>query len=194
MSDSSHFDKLVATGKPVGEVIAVDKFVIKVKGLNPTNVHALVMFKDGSKGFVQQVNEEYVTVLHLGNKGIEIGTLAVIQHEKLVCRVGKDFVGRVISVSGQPLDGKGPIAADDTWPVFNVAPPIYERKLLETQLESGVTTVDAIFPLVRGQRIAVLGDSKSGKSTLAAQLTINQKNTDQIVVYCLIQTISSDTK
>lgn len=192
MSDSSHFDKLVATGKPVGEVIAVDKFVIKVKGLNPTNVHALVMFKDGSKGFVQQVNEEYVTVLHLGNKGIEIGTLAVIQHEKLVCRVGKDFVGRVISVSGQPLDGKGPIAADDTWPVFNVAPPIYERKLLETQLESGVTTVDAIFPLVRGQRIAVLGDSKSGKSTLAAQLTINQKNTDQIVVYCLIAKRRSD--
>ncbi|MBI5357632.1 sodium-transporting two-sector ATPase [Candidatus Saccharibacteria bacterium] len=192
MADSSHFDKLVATGKPVGEVIAVDKFVIKVKGLNPTNVHALVMFKDGSKGFVQQVNEDYVTVLHLGNKGVEIGTLAVIQHEKLVCRVGKDFVGRVISVSGQPLDGKGPIAADDTWPVFNVAPPIYERKLLETQLESGVTTVDAIFPLVRGQRIAVLGDSKSGKSTLATQLTINQKNTDQIVVYCLIAKRRSD--
>lgn len=192
MADSSHFDKLVATGKPVGEVIGVDKFVIRVKGLNPINVHALVMFKDGSKGFVQQVNEDYVTVLHLGNKGIEVGTLAVVQHEKLVCRVGKDFVGRVISVSGQPLDGKGPIAADDTWPVFNIAPPIYERKLLETQLESGVTTVDAIFPLVRGQRIAVLGDSKSGKSTLATQLTINQKNTDQIVVYCLIAKRRSD--
>lgn len=192
MADGSHFDKLVAAGKPVGEVIGVDKFLIKVKGLNPINIHALVMFKDGSKGFVQQVREDYVAVLHLGSEGMQVGTLAVVQHEELVCRVGKDFIGRVISVSGQPLDGKGPIAADDTWPVFNIAPPIYERKLLETQLESGVTTVDAIFPLVRGQRIAVLGDSKSGKSTLATQLTINQKNTDQVVVYCLIAKRRSD--
>lgn len=192
MADGSHFDKLVAAGKPVGEVIGVDKFLIKVKGLNPINIHALVMFKDGSKGFVQQVREDYVAVLHLGSEGMQVGTLAVVQHEELVCRVGEDFIGRVISVSGQPLDGKGPIAADDTWPVFNIAPPIYERKLLETQLESGVTTVDAIFPLVRGQRIAVLGDSKSGKSTLATQLTINQKNTDQVVVYCLIAKRRSD--
>ncbi|MEX2014555.1 MAG: sodium-transporting two-sector ATPase [Candidatus Saccharimonadales bacterium] len=192
MTDASHFDKLVSNGKPVGEVIAVDKFLIKVKGLNPTNIHSLVMFKDGSKGFVQQVTKDYVAVLHLGNRSVEIGTLAVIQHDKLVSKVGKGFIGRVVSVRGQPLDGKGPISAEEVWPVFNVAPPLYERKLLEKQLESGVTTIDAIFPIVRGQRIALLGDSKSGKSTLAAQLTINQKNTDQVVVYCLIAKRRSD--
>jgi F-type H+-transporting ATPase subunit alpha len=109
-----------------------------------------------------------------------------------VCKVGKDFVGRVISVNGEPLDGKGPIAADSTWEVFNVAPPLYERKLLERQLESGVMGIDAIFPVVRGQRIAILGDGKSGKSTLATQLTINQKTTDQVVVYCLIAKRRSD--
>jgi len=192
VSGGSHFDKLVESGQPVGEVIAVDKFLVKVKGLHPVNLHALVMFEDGSKGVVHQVTHDYVAVLHLGSLGLEVGTLAVVQHQKLVCRVGKDFIGRVVSVNGQPLDGKGPIAADDTWPIFNVAPPLYERKLLDTQLESGVTAIDAIFPIVRGQRIALLGDSKSGKSTLATQLTINQKTTDQVVVYCLIAKRRSD--
>src|SRR5690606_24082827 len=113
-------------------------------------------------------------------------TLAVVQQQELVANVGKDFIGRVVSVTGEPLDGKGPIAADASWPVFNTAPPLWARKLLDTQLESGVTAVDAIFPVVRGQRMALLGDSKSGKSALATQLTINQKNTDQVVVYCMI--------
>ena len=192
MSDSQHFKQFVDKGHPVGEVIAVDKFLINVKGLHPVNVHSLIMFEDGSKGFVQHVNDEDVMILHLGTAAIPVGMLAVLQHEKLVCKVGKDFVGRVVSVTGDPLDGKGPIAADSTWPVFNVAPPLFERKLLDTQLESGITVIDAIFPVVRGQRLALLGDSKSGKSSLATQLTINQKNTDQIVVYCLIAKRRSD--
>ena len=78
------------------------------------------------------------------------------------------------------------------WPVFNTAPPLYERKLVDDQLESGVTAIDALFPMVRGQRMALLGDSKSGKSTIVTQLAINQKNTDQIVVYCLIAKRRSD--
>ncbi len=192
MNDNQHFEKLVASGQPVGEVIAVDKFLALVRGLNPISIHALIMFEDGSKGFVREVLEDHVAVLHLGSEPITVGSVAVVQHHSLVCRVGKDYIGRVVSVMGQPLDGKGPIAADDTWPVFNVAPPIYERELLDTQLESGVSVVDAILPLVRGQRIALLGDSKSGKTALAAQLTINQKNTDQIVVYCLVAKRRSD--
>jgi F-type H+/Na+-transporting ATPase subunit alpha len=189
---NQHFDKMVASGAPVGEVIAVDKFLVLVKGLHPVSVHALIMFDDGSKGFVQQVTEESVSILHLGSDALSVGMLAVVQHQELVCKVGKDFIGRVISVNGEPLDGKGSIAPDSTRKVFSVAPPLYERKLLEKQLESGVMAVDAILPLVRGQRIAVLGDGKSGKSTLATQLTINQKNTDQIVVYCLIAKRRSD--
>ena len=191
-SGNRHFDKLVAAGKPVGDVIAVDKFLIKVRGLQPCNIHALIMFEDGSKGFVHQVQADHVVVLHLGNITLRTGMVAVIQHQELVCKVGKDFVGRVVTVMGEPLDGKGPIAADGVWPVFNIAPPLYARKLLDTQLESGITVIDALFPVLRGQRMALLGDGKSGKSTLVTQLTINQKNTDQIVVYVLIAKRRSD--
>jgi F-type H+-transporting ATPase subunit alpha len=191
-SGNKHFDGLVAAGNPVGEVIAVDKFLVTVRGLQPCLVHALVMFADGSKGFVHQVLSDKVIVLHLGAEMLKDGTMAVIQHQELVAKVGKDFIGRVISVTGEPLDGKGPIAPDDVWPVFNSAPSLYQRKLVEDQVESGVLAIDSLFPLVRGQRMALLGDSKSGKSTMVTQLAINQKNTDQIVVYCLIAKRRSD--
>jgi len=187
-----HFTRLVEAGQPVGEVIAVEKFLIKISGLQPCAIHALVMFEDGSKGFVNQIFSDHVVALHLGTEPIRTGMVAVIQHQELVCKVGKDFVGRVVSVTGEPLDGKSPVAADDIWPVFNVAPSIYERKLVADQVESGVMAIDALFPLVRGQRMALLGDSKSGKSTVVTQLAINQKNTDQVVVYCLIAKRRSD--
>lgn len=191
-STNQHFEKLMASGNPVGEVIAVDKFLIKIRGLQPVRAHALVMFDDGSKGFVHQIHVDYVVVLHLGEKTLLSGMTAVVQHQELVCKVGKDFIGRVVSVTGEPLDGKGPIAPDSVWPVFNTAPPLYARKLLDTQLESGVTAIDALFPILRGQRMALLGDSKSGKSTLVTQLTLNQKNTDQVVVYNMIAKRRSD--
>jgi len=76
--------------------------------------------------------------------------------------------------------------------VFNIAPSLYERRLVEDQVESGVSAIDALFPIVKGQRMAMLGDSKSGKSTLSTQFVINQKNTEQIVVYCLVAKRRSD--
>lgn len=191
-SGNQHFDRLVEAGSPVGEVIAVEKFLVKCSGLQPCAVYALIMFEDGSKGFVSQVQEDHVVILHLGAESLRVGMVAVIQHQELVCKVGKDYIGRVITATGEPLDGKGPIAASGTWPVFNIAPSLYERKLVEEQLESGVTAIDALFPMVRGQRMALLGDSKSGKSTIVTQLAINQKNTDQIVVYCLVAKRRSD--
>ncbi len=185
-SESKHFQQLVDAGHPIGEVIGVNNFLVQVRGLQPVSVHALVVFDDASKGFVERILEDRVIVLHLGAKQVRVGSLAVVQNEALMTKVGKDFVGRAISVTGQPLDGKGPIASDTTWPVFNDAPPIFQRQPLGTQLETGVTIVDALFPLVRGQRLALLGDSKSGKTTLATQIAINQRQTDQIVVYVLI--------
>lgn len=189
---SRHFEQLVKTGSPVGEVMAVEQFLVRVKGLHPVTSYALIMFEDGSKGFVQHIFEDYVQILHLGTEPVKVGLLAVVQHHELVSKVGQDFVGRVVSVTGEPLDGKGPIAADAAWPVFNNAPSLFEREILNQQLASGVMVIDALFPIVRGQRIAILGDSKTGKSTLATQLAINQRGTDTIVVYALIAKRRSD--
>lgn len=181
-----NFQKMVDDGRPVGEVIAVNNFLVEIRGMQPVNLHSLLIFEDGSKGFVNHILEDRVMALHLGAKAVKVGMLVAVQHTELLAKVGKDFIGRVVSVTGDPLDGKGVIAADNAWRVFNGAPPIYERELLDTQMETGVTALDALFPIVRGQRLAILGESKSGKSTLATQIALNQKNTDQLVVYVLI--------
>src|SRR5579859_7545762 len=186
MSDNKHFDQLVASGKPVGEVIAIDRFMVKVKGMQPCNLHALIMFEDGSKGYVHRIYDDHMVIIYLGTKTIRVGTTCVLQHAELVTKVGKDFVGRVVSVTGEPLDGKGPIPADGVLPVFAPAPMLYERELLDKSLETGVTILDTLFALMRGQRIAILGDGKSGKSTLATQMAINQKTTDITTIYVLI--------
>lgn len=194
MDVASHqnYQRLVDMGQPVGEVISVNSFLIKLRGLQPVNAHALVVFEDGSKGFVQHIFEDHLVVLHLGTSRLRIGMTAVVHSGELKAKVGKDFIGRVISPAGEPLDGKGAIAADGEWPVFNDAPPIYARELLTDQMETGVTMIDSLFPIVRGQRMALLGDSKSGKSTLTAQIAINQRSTDQVAVYVLIAKRRSD--
>jgi F-type H+-transporting ATPase subunit alpha len=87
---------------------------------------------------------------------------------------------------GEPLDGKGPIKTTTVSGIFNPAPGIMARKMLDDQLASGVTAVDSFFPVVLGQRIAILGDSKSGKSTFLSQLSASQEGTDRIVVYVLM--------
>ena len=191
-SKNAHFQQLMDKGQPVGEIVGVDKFLVRVRGLQPITIHALIMFEDGSKGFVRQVLEDQVIALHLGTSTLAVGMMAVVQHEALVCKVGKDFIGRVVSVSGMPLDNNGPIAADSTWPIFNNAPAFFDREALNTQLTTGLMVIDELFPLVRGQRLAVLGDSKSGKSTLALQLSLNQKNTDVVTIYVLIAKRRSD--
>lgn len=186
------FDSLAQKGQPVGEVVAVDAFVCRLKGLHPVNVGAPVVFEDGTRGIVRLVDEHLVTVWGLGDKPPELGSVAVVASDEFTVSVGEAFVGRVISALGEPLDGKGPIKADSQWSLFHEAPSIHERQQLETQLETGVTIVDALFPIVRGQRLAIIGDSKSGKSTLATQLVMNQKNTGIITVYVLVAKRASD--
>ncbi len=182
----AHFKSLIEKGNPVGEVVGVERFLVTVSGLQPVSINALVMFEDGSKGTVYQVLNNSVVVLHLGTKTLSVGQAVVMQHSELVAKVGKGFIGRVVSVFGEPLDGKGPISADMVWPVFNPAPALIGRQQLDTQFETGLTIIDALFPLSYGQRIAVLGDSKSGKTTMATQVAINQRGTDKVTIYALI--------
>jgi len=180
------FDDLVNRGNPVGEIIGIDSFLVKVRGLQPSNVHALVRFEDGSRGYIHHIYEDYAIVMKLDTTKLSVGMVCVMQHDQLLTKVGKNFIGRVINIFGEPIDGKGPIQPDATWEVFHDAPMLYERQLLDSQLETGITVLDIMFSLVRGQRMAVLGDGKVGKTSMTTQIAINQKNTDITVIYVLI--------
>lgn len=186
MEFPKQFQSLVDAGNPTGEVIAVNRFLVKVRGLSPININALVMFSDSSKGVVKEIRDNHVLVLSLNPEPLSVGTLVVAQHPELVTRVGDGFLGRVVDVTGKPLDGKGAIAANTVKAVFSDAPPLMKRKQLETQLPTGVVVVDTLFPIALGQRIAVLGDHKSGKSAFVGQIGTSQKGTDRVVVYAMV--------
>ena len=180
------FTSLVEKGNPVGEIIGMDAFMVKVKGLQPTNVHALVRFDDNTRGYVHHIYEDYVVVMKLDPSPLSIGQVCVIEGSRLTTKVGKEYIGRVVNIFGEPIDGKGEIKHDKEWDIFHDAPMLYERELLDSQLETGITILDVNFSLVRGQRMAVLGDGKVGKTALTTQIAINQKNTDITVIYVLI--------
>ena len=186
MEQSKLFKSLVAAGNPVGEVIGIDSFLIKVKGLQPSNVQAVVRFENDVRGYIHHIYEDYVMIMKMDTSPLKIGMICVLEFEELKTKVGKNFVGRVVNAFGEPIDGKGAIEPDAEWDVFHKAPMLYERQLLDTQLETGITVLDINFSLVRGQRMAVLGDGKVGKTALTTQIAINQKNSDITVIYVLI--------
>ncbi len=186
MFDDSVFQQLIDNGAPTGEVVATDRFLVSVKGLDGVGVGAMVLFESGLRGMVREVNEETVLVMNLESESTPLGNLCALQDHTLATGVGEGLIGRVVNALLHPLDGKGPIHVAGTWPLYYPAPGMMERQLLSDQLPSGVTIVDALFTVVLGQRIAVLGDTKSGKSSFLQQLGINQTGTDRIVVYVLI--------
>lgn len=186
MFDNADFQKLVEAGRLTGEVVGTNSFIVEVKGLEGITLGAQVLFEDGQHGLVREASGDRVILYNIDSEKILPGTLAVVEDDLLSIPVGEQLVGRVVSPMGKPLDGKGSITTKDKSGIFNQAPGIMARSPLDEQLPSGVTAVDMFFPIVLGQRIAVLGDSKSGKSTFLSQLSANQAGTDRIVVYVLM--------
>lgn len=186
MYNNATFEKLVQAGNLSGEVVSVNSFLIEVRGLEGVRLGAQVLFEDGQRGLVREARGERVILFNVDSERIEPGTLAVVEFDMLTVPVGKGLVGRVVTPMGEPLDGKGPIKTTVTSGIFNPAPGIMARSMLNEQLASGVSAVDSFFPIVLGQRIAILGDSKSGKSSFLNQLSANQAGTGRIVVYVLI--------
>lgn len=186
MFDNQRFQKLVEADNLTGEVTASNSFIIEVKGLEGVRLGAQVLFEDGQRGLVREAYGDKVILFNIDSEKMAPGTLAVVENDVLSVPVGKGLVGRVVTPMGEPLDGKGAIKTTATSGIFNPAPGIMARKMLDEQLASGVTAVDSFFPVVLGQRIAILGDSKSGKSTFLSQLSASQEGTDRIVVYVLM--------
>ncbi len=186
MFNNSLFQHLVEQDRLTGEVVAVNSFIIEVKGLEGVRLGAQVLFEDGQRGLVRETYGDKVILFNIDSEKISPGTLAVVENDILQVPVGKNLIGRVVTPMGVPVDNKGPLSTTETSNIFNPAPGIMARSMLNEQLASGVTAVDMFFPVVLGQRIAILGDSKSGKSTFLSQLSANQEGTDRIVVYVLI--------
>src|SRR5680860_1417708 len=186
MFDNPTFQRLVEANNLTGEVISVNSFIIEVKGLEGVRLGAQILFQDGQRGMVRETYGDKVILFNIDSEKMLPGTRAVVENEVLTVPVGKNLIGRVISPMGKPLDGKGALRTTASSGIFNPAPGIMDRYTLSDQIVSGVTAVDMFFPIVLGQRIAILGDSKSGKSTFLSQLSANQQGTDRIVVYVLI--------
>ncbi len=186
MSNSMAFQACVAAGNATGEVVSTDRFLVGVHGLSGVALHAKVLFETGQYGIVSRIQPGSVTVLNLESEETALGGLVVACSNIYEVPVSERYIGRVINPLGQPIDGQGALNATVSWPLYKRAPDMIDRQELCDRLPTGVTAVDSFFPVVQGQRIAVIGDAKSGKTTFLLQLGASQKGSNRIMVYVLI--------
>ena len=166
-----------------GKVISIGDGIAKVYGLKNVMAGEMVEFENGEKGLAQNLEESTVGVVVLGKgKGIVENTTVKRLGKLLKVPVGEALVGRVVNALGEPIDGKGPIAATETRFVEEKALGIMARKSVHEPLQTGIKAIDALVPIGRGQRELIIGDRQTGKTTVALDAIINQKGQG---VYCI---------
>jgi len=149
--------------KETGTVILVGDGIARVYGLRECMASELLEFEDGSMGLAQNLEDETVSVALLSNENdIREGSSVKRTGKVLSVPVGEAFLGRVVNALGEPIDGKGPIAAAGTRPVEQQAPGIIERKSVSVPLQTGIKAIDAMIPIGRGQRELLIGDRQTG--------------------------------
>ena len=187
------FNDLEKQGQPVGKVISANRCFARVDGLHRVGLNNQVLFSNGDRGLVWEVGDNTAQILNLDSESIDVGTGVVLENEVFTAHVGKNLLGRVISVGGEPLDGGEALDLRSHEPVFKTARPIIERRASDEQLVTGVTVVDTVFPVVLGQRVAVIGDARTGKSSFLAQIA-SRLNQRRVCVYVLINKRKADTQ
>lgn len=181
--------------KEVGIVREVKQGIVRIKGLPSCMFGGFVDFPNNVKGLIIEFNEKEVSAIVFGDEGmISIGDTVQSSSELINIPVGDGLVGRVVGSLAEPLDGKGPIAVDDRYPVFREAPGIMEREPIEKSLHTGVKSVDLTIPIGKGQRELIIGDRQTGKTSLCLDAIINQKGQDVICIYCWAGGSRSDLK
>ena len=176
----------------IGSVILVGDGIARVYGLRGCMAGELLEFEDGSVGLAQNLEEETVSVAVLSDQNdIHEGTTVKRTGRVLNVPVGEAMLGRVVNALGEPIDGKGPIATVATRPIESPAPGIIERKSVSVPLQTGIKAIDSMIPIGRGQRELIIGDRQTGKSVIAIDTIINQKNTDVLCIYVAIGQKSS---
>ena len=177
-----------ATQVDVGEVVEIGDGIALVDGLAHVMAGELVEFtKNGVLGIALNLTETNVGVIIMGEYStIEEGDLVRSTGRIASVPVGDAMIGRVINAVGQPIDGKGPIETDKFRPVERIAPGVIMRQPVDTPVQTGITAIDALIPIGRGQRELIIGDRQTGKTAIAVDTIINQKGKDLICIYVAI--------
>lgn len=159
----------------VGVVREVGDGVVKIEGLTEVRLNEMIEFGNGLFGLALNLEENEVGAILLGDDaGVKEGDECKTTGRLLQVPVGKGLLGRVINASGQPLDGKGPIASDTFYNVEKIAPGIIQRRSVSQPVQTGIMAIDAMIPIGRGQRELIIGDRATGKTTIAIDAIINQ--------------------
>ena len=170
-----------------GTVILVGDGIARVYGLRECMASELLEFDDGSFGMAQNLEDETVSVAILSDKNdIREGTTVRRTGKVVSVPVGEELLGRVVDALGNPIDGKGPIYCTETRPIESEAPGIIERKSVSVPLQTGIKAIDSMIPIGRGQRELIIGDRQTGKTEIAIDTIINQKNSDVLCIYVAI--------
>lgn len=171
-------------GEEVGQVVKVGDNIATIVGLGNAMYGEIVVFEDGTKGMVQNINHDSIGCILFGSDDeIEQGTKVKRTKRKAGVPVGENFVGRVVNALGEPIDGLGDIEASDYRLVEQPAPSIVDRKSVSKPMETGILAIDSMFPIGRGQRELIIGDRQTGKTSIAIDTIINQKGKDTICIY-----------
>lgn len=173
--------------REIGVVTEVSRGVARVEGFSDVNSNELIRFPGDIPGMAANVELDGIGIILLGEgKRLRIGDEARRTQRVVDVPVGESFLGRVVNAIGQPLDDKGPIKASKRTPVERPAPAIMARAPVTAPLQTGIKAIDAAIPIGRGQRELILGDRQTGKTAIAVDAMINQRDKDVICIYCAI--------
>ena len=179
--------KPAAEASEGGTVISAADGVVDVKGMDKAVYGEIVTFDTGAKGMVESVEPDHLGVMLFDDiEKVGVGTLVTRSGKRAGIPVGDAFLGRVISPLGEPIDGKGPIEAVGYNPIEKQAPGILERQSVDTPLHTGILAIDSMFPIGRGQRELIIGDRQTGKTSIATDAILNQKDTGVLCIYVAI--------
>ena len=185
-SQIKNYEKKLESSE-TGVVILVGDGISKVSGLDKCMAGELVEFPNGAYGMAQNLEEDSVSVVILGNdEGIKEGDTVKRAGKVVSVPVGKSLLGRVVNALGEPIDGKGPITAEAYRPIESPAPGIIDREPVNKPLQTGIKAIDSMIPIGRGQRELIIGDRQTGKTTIATDTILNQKGKDVICIYVAI--------
>ena len=179
--------KPAQTSAEGGVVISSADGIVQVEGMDKAVYGEIVTFENGAKGMVESVDPGKLGIMLFdGAETVGVGTLVTRSGKRAGIPVGDGFLGRVIDPLGEPIDGKGPVNVEGYNPIEKQAPGILERQSVDTPLHTGILAIDSMFPIGRGQRELIIGDRQTGKTSIATDAILNQKDTGVLCIYVAI--------